>query len=202
VRHERLHRHTLAALDRRLHSEALVSFHGLDQATNRQRYRSHAYGMWPQPIYHTWYLYRGVVSDAIHCPLVGYLKDLSLAGVVVNDSLVLVSHLNRLRNKLKEQSKSISRERMRRLVSRGTAERLRAIVLTTLTTAAGMLPLAYGLGGHDLYMAPMALVLGYGLLFATPLTLLLVPSLYLIGQDVRILLGPRRSPAALAGIRS
>ncbi len=44
-----------------------------------------------------------------------------------------------------------------------------------------MLPLACGLGGQDLYMAPMALVLGYGLLFATPLTLLLLPCLYLIG---------------------
>jgi multidrug efflux pump subunit AcrB len=48
-----------------------------------------------------------------------------------------------------------------------------------------MLPLAYGIARYDLYMAPMALTLGYGLLFATPLTLILVPCLYLIGWDIR-----------------
>jgi len=68
--------------------------------------------------------------------------------------------------------------------SEGTSHRLRAILLTTLTTVAGLLPLAHGLGGTDLYMQPMALALGYGILFATPLTLVLVPSLYMIGADI------------------
>jgi len=61
------------------------------------------------------------------------------------------------------------------IVAEGTANRLRAILLTTLTTVVGLLPLAYGIGGMDLYMSPMALTMGYGLLFATPLTLILVP---------------------------
>jgi len=63
--------------------------------------------------------------------------------------------------------------------------------MTTLTTAAGLVPLAYGIGGSDPYMAPMALALGYGLLFATPLTLVLVPCLYVIFDDIGKFL-PRR----------
>jgi multidrug efflux pump subunit AcrB len=70
------------------------------------------------------------------------------------------------------------------LVALGTANRLRAITMTTLTTAVGLIPLAYGIGGSDPFIAPMALALGYGLLFATPLTLLFVPCLYVIRDDV------------------
>ncbi len=69
----------------------------------------------------------------------------------------------------------------------GASDRLRAILMTTFTTVAGLLPLAYGIGGTDIYMGPMALALGYGILFATPLTLVLVPCLYMIGDDIRIL---------------
>jgi multidrug efflux pump subunit AcrB len=72
----------------------------------------------------------------------------------------------------------------RKLVAMGGSNRLRAIVLTTLTTVVGLLPLAYGWGGTSLYMSPMALTLGYGLLFATPVTLMLVPSLYMIFWDL------------------
>jgi multidrug efflux pump subunit AcrB len=60
--------------------------------------------------------------------------------------------------------------------------------MTTLTTVAGLLPLAYGIGGSDPFIAPMALALGYGLLFVTPLTLVFVPSLYLIRTDIISLL--------------
>jgi multidrug efflux pump subunit AcrB len=107
----------------------------------------------------------------------GVMGVIGMIGVVVNDSLVLVNHLNNLRKWNPDWS-------IRKLVSEGTSHRLRAILLTTLTTVAGLLPLAYGLGGTDLYMQPMALALGYGILFATPLTLVLVPSLYMIGADI------------------
>ncbi|MCK5619115.1 MAG: efflux RND transporter permease subunit, partial [Candidatus Krumholzibacteria bacterium] len=103
---------------------------------------------------------------------------IGLSGVVVNDSLVLVNHINRLR---KERPK----DRLLDIVSDGAADRLRAILLTTLTTVAGLLPLAYGIGGSDPFIAPMALAMGFGLLFATPITLALVPSLYLIADDFR-----------------
>ena len=107
----------------------------------------------------------------------GVMGIIGMIGVVVNDSLVLVNHLNNLRKWNPDWS-------IRKLVSEGTSHRLRAILLTTLTTVAGLLPLAYGLGGTDLYMQPMALALGYGILFATPLTLVLIPSLYMIGTDI------------------
>ena len=56
--------------------------------------------------------------------------------------------------------------------------------MSSITTVAGLLPLTYGIGGSDIYMSPLALVMGYGILFATPLTLVLVPCLYAIGADI------------------
>jgi len=95
----------------------------------------------------------------------------------VNDSLVLVNHVN-------EMKRSRRGESTLDIVADGTADRLRAIVLTTITTVVALLPLAYGLGGTAPFFAPMALAMGWGLLFATPLTLVLVPCLYMVGQDV------------------
>jgi len=112
---------------------------------------------------------------------VAIMGIIGLSGVVVNDSLVLVSHINDLKKKRKG-------EEIKNLVAEGTADRLRAIVITTLTTVAALLPLAYGIGGTAIFMAPMALALGWGLIFATPLTLILVPCLYMIGQDITGLL--------------
>jgi len=102
---------------------------------------------------------------------------IGLAGVVVNDSLVLVDHLNQKRKKNPEMP-------LVELVAEGTTDRLRAIIITTLTTVAGLLPLAYGIGGVDMFMVPMALAMGYGLLFATFLTLILVPCIYAVGDDL------------------
>jgi multidrug efflux pump subunit AcrB len=56
-------------------------------------------------------------------------------------------------------------------------------VLTSLTTLAGVLPLAYGLGGIDYLLQPMVLALGYGLLFGTVMTLILLPCLYSMNYD-------------------
>ncbi|MCK4234065.1 efflux RND transporter permease subunit [candidate division WOR-3 bacterium] len=121
-----------------------------------------------------------IIVFALHgepMSFVGMLGVIGLAGVVVNDSLVLVSHINRLR--LKNPNGNVLN-----VVAQGTANRMRAVILTTFTTVAGLIPLAYGLGGTDPFMAPAALALGYGLLFATPLTLVLVPCLYVIRLDI------------------
>ncbi|MDH5511375.1 MAG: efflux RND transporter permease subunit [Nitrospinota bacterium] len=126
-----------------------------------------------------------VIAFALHQETFGFLAMLGvigMAGVVVNDSLVLVNHIN-------EQRRRFPETKILRLVVEATGDRLRAILMTTATTVAGLLPLAYGIGGTDIYMGPMALALGFGLLFATPLTLLLVPSLYLVGDDISRLFG-------------
>jgi len=103
--------------------------------------------------------------------------------VVVNDSLVLVSHINELRQRNPDRNTL-------EVIAEGTSNRLRAIVMTTMSTVAGLVPLAYGLGGTDPFIAPMALALGYGLLFATPLTLVLVPCFYAVRIDLgRVLTG-------------
>lgn len=122
-----------------------------------------------------------IVGFAVHDAALGFLAMtgiIGLAGVVVNDSLVLVNHINELRINNPERP-------LQEVLAEGTSNRLRAILLTTISTVAGLLPLAYGIGGSDPYMGPMALALGWGLLFATPLTLILLPCLYMVGDDIR-----------------
>ncbi len=104
------------------------------------------------------------------------LGTLALVGVIVNDSLVMVAHLNYLK------AKFASTMSVYEWVVQGAKDRLRAVVLTTLTTLAGVMPLAYGIGGTDFILQPMALSLGYGLLFGTLMTLVLLPCLYLINH--------------------
>jgi multidrug efflux pump subunit AcrB len=120
-----------------------------------------------------------VIAFALHGEPFGFLAMMGLiglSGVVVNDSLVLVNHINELRKTQPDES-------VVRLAAQGAADRLRAVTLTTITTVVGLLPLAYGIGGSDPFIAPMALALGYGLLFATPLTLMLIPCLYVVRTD-------------------
>jgi multidrug efflux pump subunit AcrB len=125
-----------------------------------------------------------IISFALHGEQLGFLGMIGLigmSGVVVNDSLVMVNHLNSL-------VKGKSREDLIPVIAGGAADRLRPILLTTLTTVSGMIPLAYGIGGENVFMRPMALALGFGLFFATPVTLIIVPSLYVIGTDIRAFL--------------
>jgi multidrug efflux pump subunit AcrB len=120
-----------------------------------------------------------IIAFALHGEPLGFLALMGLvglSGVVVNDSLVLVNRINRLREENADRS-------ILDIVAEGTSDRLRAVIMTTLTTAVGLIPLAYGIGGSDPFIAPMALALGYGLLFATPITLVFVPCLYLVRSD-------------------
>ena len=121
-----------------------------------------------------------IIAFVIHgepMSFMGMLGTIGLSGVVVNDSLVLTNHINELRQ-VKSGSGLIG------IVAEGTANRLRPVILTTITTVVGLMPLAYGLGGSDPFMAPTALALGWGLVMATPLTLVLVPCLYVMGHDI------------------
>ena len=117
----------------------------------------------------------------------------ALAGVVVNDALVMVAFIN---------------QHARRRASLGNAvrqageARFRAILLTSLTTAAGVTPLILEQSLQAQFLIPMAVALAAGVLFATAVTLVLVPALYLVMDDIRsaarwLVFGTRRS-----GLRS
>lgn len=99
---------------------------------------------------------------------------LGLSGVIVNDSIVMVV-------KLEEEFKHKTRVRsLNKEIADVAKTRLRAVTLTTLTTVAGLFPTAYGIAGYDSMLAEMMLAMGWGLLFGTCITLLLVPTIYSI----------------------
>ncbi|MBN1899390.1 MAG: efflux RND transporter permease subunit [Spirochaetes bacterium] len=104
---------------------------------------------------------------------------LGLAGVVVNDSIVMLAKLE------KEFDKKKHKELSDKQIADIAKTRLRAVLLTTLTTVAGLLPTAYGFAGYDAMLAEMMLALAWGLLFGTFITLILVPSLYSQMMDIR-----------------
>jgi multidrug efflux pump subunit AcrB len=111
--------------------------------------------------------------------LVGFL---ALTGIVVNDSLILVDFVRKLR--------SSGWDRVDALVEAGRV-RVRPILLTSVTTFLGISPLIFFATGQTAFLSPMAVSLGFGLLFATVLILLVVPCLYLIADDLRSYLRAR-----------
>lgn len=110
------------------------------------------------------------------------LGMLALIGVVVNDSLVLVDYVNRRRRE------GMSIDEAVRIAG---VHRFRPILLTSLTTFVGLIPLMWDKSTQAQFLIPMGISLGYGILFATFLTLILVPSTYIILEDIKKLLGLR-----------
>lgn len=104
----------------------------------------------------------------------------ALAGVVVNDSIVLVDFIKNSRLRGVDRWES---------VVRAGCMRLRPILLTSITTILGILPLAMGWGGSSESWGPMASSIAWGLAFATILTLFVIPALYSIVDDVRARFG-------------
>ncbi|MBX2882340.1 MAG: efflux RND transporter permease subunit [Granulosicoccus sp.] len=111
--------------------------------------------------------------------IMSYMGMLALCGVVVNDSLVLVDWINRQRRSGVELFDAVR--------SSGVA-RFRAVILTSLTTFFGLLPLIFENSTQAQFLVPMAVSLGYGILFATLVTLVLVPVNYLVLEDLHGLL--------------
>jgi multidrug efflux pump subunit AcrB len=107
---------------------------------------------------------------------------LGLAGVVVNDSIVLLDKLEKEYNDPKHGDTPIQR------VANITKTRLRAVLLTTITTVAGLLPTAYGVFGYDSMLSEMMLTLAWGLVFGTIITLVLVPAIYCTAKELRLYL--------------
>ncbi|MDN3653594.1 efflux RND transporter permease subunit [Thalassotalea ponticola] len=108
---------------------------------------------------------------------------IALSGVVVNDSLILVDFINRAKQ---------SGKRMLDVVVEAGMQRFRAILLTSLTTFFGILPIYFETSLQAQFIIPMAISLGFGIMFATVITLFLIPSLYLIRDDVGRLVKGRR----------
>ena len=98
----------------------------------------------------------------------------ALAGVVVNDSLIMVSFVNNAREEGVPLNQAI--------IESGT-KRFRAIVLTSVTTAAGLMPIMLEGSLQAQYVIPMAISLSFGIVFATVITLFLVPALYMLQLD-------------------
>ena len=126
----------------------------------------------------------GVVGAVLGHILLGYdlslvslMGVIALSGVVINDSLIMIDYANR-RRRDHSAFDAISQAGMRRF---------RPILLTTLTTFGGLMPLIFERSLQAQYIIPMAISLGFGILFATAIILVLVPCLYLIQEDIRLL---------------
>ena len=114
--------------------------------------------------------------------IISAMGMLALVGVVVNDSLVLVDYIN------KQIKSGLPVQKAIRIAG---GARFRPILLTSLTTFAGLTPLIMEKSTQAQYLIPMAVSLGFGILFATMLTLLLIPTLYLIVEDFKAFIGKR-----------
>ena len=105
-----------------------------------------------------------------------YFGIAAAAGVVVNDNLVLIDYTNRLRDKGMEPIEAI--------VEAGVA-RFRPILLTTVTTIVGLLPMMFERSIQAKFLIPIVIALSFGVFIAFFVTLLMVPALYAMGLDVR-----------------
>ena len=123
----------------------------------------------------------GLVGAVLGHLIMGYSLSLmslfgivALSGVVINDSLVLIHFANMLRRQGKSVLEAITLAGM---------HRFRPILLTTLTTFGGLSPMILETSRQARFLIPMAISLGFGLLFATLIILILVPCLYLVLED-------------------
>ena len=139
----------------------------------------------------------GIVGAVIGHMIMGYSLSvismfgvLALTGVVINDSLVLIDMANRKRRSGVTPYLSILQAGL---------QRFRPIILTTLTTFGGLTPMIFETSRQARFLIPMAVSLGFGVLFATAITLALVPCIYLIVEDLKNL---SRKSSSLASTRS
>lgn len=139
----------------------------------------------------------GVVGVVVGHILMGYSLSImsifglvALSGVVVNDSLILIDFANRRR---------ASGKAVMAAIHESGVHRFRPIMLTTITTFGGLAPMIFETSRQARFLIPMALSLGFGIVFATLITLVLVPSLYLMFEDVAALLKEPANPIEPSG---
>lgn len=100
----------------------------------------------------------------------------ALIGVIVNDSLVLVDYINKMRER---------KDDLLEAVLTAGAARFRPVILTSLTTFIGLVPLLFETSTQAQFLIPMAVSLGFGIIFATAITLILIPVNYMLLQDLK-----------------
>ena len=100
---------------------------------------------------------------------------IGLGGIIVNSGIVLISFIDQM----KEEGKL----ELHQILVKASGMRLRAVLVTSLTTISGLLPTAYGIGGNDPILIPMTLAMAWGLTSGTILTLVWVPCAYAILED-------------------
>ncbi|UXD87232.1 efflux RND transporter permease subunit [Thalassolituus hydrocarboniclasticus] len=141
----------------------------------------------------------GAVGAIIGHLLLGYSMSImsvmgivALAGVVVNDSLILIDYANRRRQEAGLSALEAVRE--------AGVRRFRPILLTTLTTFGGLSPMVFETSRQAQFITPMAVSLGFGILFTTFICLLILPSLYVLLDKILLVLGikPVHSTASAA----
>ena len=101
---------------------------------------------------------------------------LALSGIIVNDSLIMVDFIKKLRHEGKDKITAV--------INAGKV-RARPIILTSVTTFLGLSPLIFFATGQTAFLSPMAVSLGFGLVFATAIILITLPCFYLIADDIR-----------------
>lgn len=120
----------------------------------------------------------GLFINDVPIGLMPLLGMVALTGVVVNDSIVMVNLINKKR--LHDHHRPL-----REIVIESAGQRLRAILMTTITTIVGLIPIAYGIGGEEPFIAPMAITFLWGMVFSSLMILLLIPNFYLIIDKIR-----------------
>ena len=122
------------------------------------------------------------VAFAAHLKPISFLAligVIGLGGIIVNSGIILISFIDELRNQNEgENSKSLVD-----ILALASKLRLKAVVVSSLTTISGLMPTAYGIGGSDAMLMPLTLAMAWGLTSGTILTLVWVPTAYAILED-------------------
>jgi multidrug efflux pump subunit AcrB len=141
-----------------------------------------AFGSYLQPLIVMAAIPFGIVGAVIGHIILGFdlslislMGVIALAGVVVNDGLIMIDFANRKRGQMTAFD----------AIHLAGLRRFRPIILTTLTTSGGLLPIILETSRQAAYLIPMAISLGFGIVFATAIILVLIPCLYLALEDVK-----------------
>lgn len=145
-----------------------------------------AFSSYTQPLIVMTAIPFGIVGAVIGHILLGYdlslvslMGVIALSGVVVNDSLIMIDYANKRR---------IEGFAIYEAIHEAGLRRFRPIILTTMTTFGGLAPIILETSSQAFYLIPMAISLGFGIVFATTIILVIVPCLYLTLEDIRLLL--------------